>query len=120
MAQFFKFSQEGHVPQDFLLRSFDRLVDRAFFRARPATESFKGLGHKDLQTYRPIASKPRKPDCGKVGFIRDRVSKSDCYVCHSIFEIRDVVRAYEKLQLAATAQNLHKLAKLIPDSQPPG
>jgi hypothetical protein len=46
-----------------------------------ATDGYACPGNKELRIYRRNFSTPRKPNGGKDGFIRYRVSKHDCDAC---------------------------------------
>ncbi|MCL6285745.1 hypothetical protein M3P21_19635 [Ruegeria sp. 2012CJ41-6] len=59
----------------------DGTFSREDFICDAATDSYTCPGNKELRTYRPNFSRPRKPNSVKDGFIRYRASKHDCYTC---------------------------------------
>ena len=106
-ALFYEFSLERHVPQDHLLRSIDRFVDLEGVRAHVAP-FYSPIGRPSIDPELLI----RMLLVGYCFAHLKRILKLDR------LRLRGPCGARDEFLLAATAQNLRKLAKLIPPAAP--
>jgi Transposase DDE domain len=124
---FYNFSLDTHVPADYLLRSIDRFVDLSELRRRHLCAQARLLSKDTCRQvprsiYEGVRDMARDIARTAEGLVsRRQLKKIEMLFAHlkrilrlDRLRLRGPNGARDEFHLAATAQNLRKLSKLIP------